>query len=99
KHATAPPTMRITAAGNPYDAGNITGSYLAPTLERLVHGEFVGVFEVAADWNANGDPRHAYAERLEQARKIDRRRFAIDIRISGQNDFGHAVLNARQQPF
>src|SRR5262245_54838036 len=90
--------MRTTAAGNPYDAGSITRSHLAPTLERLVHGEFVGVLEVAADRHANGDTRHADAERLEQARQVNRRRFTIDIRVGGQNYFGDAVLYAREQP-
>jgi hypothetical protein len=31
-----------------------------PAFHRLLHGDLVGVFDVAADGNAGGDARHLY---------------------------------------
>ena len=49
--------------------------------------------------NAHRDPRHANAERLEQPREVERRRFAFDRRVGRENHFvDAAVADARQQP-
>ena len=66
---------------------------------RLVHRPLVGVLEIAADRHAHGDARHLHAERLQQPREIERRRFAFDVRIGRENDLGRAaVADSRQQP-
>src|SRR5579872_5914204 len=100
KQASAPLSTSRIAAGPSYACGSIGiggGSDFAPALERLVHRHFVGVFEVAADGQAHRDARDADAERLQQAREINRRRLALDVGIGGENHFGHAAADPLEQ--
>ena len=73
-------------------------SDFASSFHRLPHRQVVGILEIAADGNAGGNPRHAYAKRLEETREVDRRGLALDRRVGGKNDLlDAAVIDARQQ--
>ena len=75
-------------------------SICASVDSQVVLGQrhLVGVFEIAADGQAVRDARDQNPHRLEQAGDIARRRFALDIRIGGQNDLVDILLaDAGQQ--
>ena len=72
--------------------------HLGAPFHRLGQRYFVGVFQIAADGQAVRDARDQNPHRLEQAGDIARRRFALDIRIGGQNDLVDILLaDAGQQ--
>src|SRR5262245_6651930 len=72
-----------------------------PVGERFVHRHFVGVFEIAADWQPHGDPRDAEAERFEQTGQVIGRSLALRVRVCGEDDFFDAAFAAlvRAQAF
>ena len=53
---------------------------LPPPLHRLEHGDFVGVFDVAADRNPHRDPRHLEPRAPQLPGKISRGSLAFDRR-------------------
>ena len=89
--------IRIVAAEALLPLGTSASSNLAAPLERLVHRDLVGVFEVAAHGNAHRDAGHPDAKRLEQPRQVDGGGFALDIRVRREDHLGHAAPDARQQ--
>ena len=72
-----------------------------PVGERFMHRYFVGVFEIAADWQPHGDARDAEAERFEQAGQVIGRSLAFGVRICGEDDLFYAAFAAlvRAQAF
>src|SRR5215471_248567 len=65
---------------------------VAAAFEGLGEGDFVSVFEVAADGQAARDASDTHAERLEQLGEIDGRGFALHARIGGEDDLFHPRL-------
>ena len=59
----------------------------AAAFHGFHHGDFVGVFEVGADGDADTDARDAYAERFQQFREIDGGGFAFGGGIRRHDDF------------
>jgi hypothetical protein len=60
----------------------------APTLKSPAQGEFVGIFEIAADGQTARDAGHLQTEWLQESRQIHRRRVAFEVRIRTQDHFG-----------
>ena len=54
-----------------------------PVGKRFMHRYFVGVFEIAADWQPHGDARDTEAERFEQAGQVIGRSLAFGVRVCG----------------
>src|SRR5512139_2140745 len=86
----APPASRTIDAGTWMESGSM--SELPAAFHRLVHGDVVGVLEVAADGHAHGDARHAHPQRLEQPREVEGGGLPFDVRV-GRED--HLVGAAR----
>ncbi len=72
--------------------------HLAAAFHGLEHGDFVGVFDIAADRNSHGDARDAKALPPELAGEVRSGGFAFDRRIGGEDDFfDFSAGEARQQ--
>ena len=73
----------------------LTGSQrlkLAAAFHGFHHGDFVGVFEVGADWDAYADAGNAHAQRLQQFRQVDRGGFALGGGVRRHDDFFDGAL-------
>src|SRR3954468_3165034 len=57
-----------------------------PALERPDQRHLVGIFEVAADRQASGDPADAADGALEPLGQIHRRRLALECRVRREDD-------------
>src|SRR5215213_158992 len=66
-----------------------TLSDFVPVGERLVHRDFVYVFEVGADGHAHGDARDAHAEGLEESADVARGGLAFGVWVGREYDFAH----------
>src|SRR5438105_5633424 len=88
-----PPTFRDVAA---LDRSRWHSNF-TPPLQGAGEGDLVGVLEVAAHGNALRDAGDAHAERLHQPGDVERRRFAFDGRVGGDDHFLDAVVEARDQ--
>src|ERR1700752_970179 len=62
-----------------------TALEFSSSLESAGHGQVVGIFEVAADWNAHRDARDPHAERLQQPRQVNGSGLAFDRRVGGED--------------
>src|ERR1700675_2571351 len=58
-----------------------------PAFHGFEHGDFVGVFDVAAYRNSHGDPGYAQSLPLELLGQIGGGGFSLDGGIGGQDDF------------
>ena len=58
-------------------------SQVTTALHRFQHGDFVCVFQICANRNADADAGHANAERLQQFRNVDGRGLAFGRWIRG----------------
>ena len=63
--------------------------HIPAAFHRFQHGDLVGVFDVAADWDTHRDPRYLHARSLKLLREIDGGRFPFDSRVGGEDDFIH----------
>src|ERR1700690_1711340 len=72
--------------------------HIAPAFHRLEHGDFVGVFDIAANGNAHGDARHPQTLAFELLGKISGSGFSFDRRVGGEDHLFNVVLcNAAEQ--
>ena len=73
---------------------------IAAAFHGFHHGDFIGVFEVGTDGDANADARHADAEGLDEFREIHGRGFALGVGVGRDDDFfDRATLEALDQAF
>src|SRR5260221_5895246 len=79
-------------------SGNFPVLHIPAAFHRLQHSDFVGVFDVAAHWNAHRDARNFHADAFELLREISRGSFAFDRWVGGDDDFVDiARINARDE--
>src|SRR5206468_10453944 len=83
----------ITPLERPTGRGNVTHTVLnlAAAFQSLGHRDLIGVFEIPADGQPEGQPRGAYFDRAELLGEVKRRRFAFHIRIRGDDDLPYAA--------
>src|SRR5690625_1860639 len=71
---------------------------LAPAGKSAPEGDFIGVFQIAAHWQARRQPRHRQPHRFEHARQIRSGGFTFQVWIGGDNYFVYfAAGQAREQ--
>src|SRR5450432_3476429 len=61
---------------------------LPPALERTAERHFVGVFKIPADGQATRKAGHPQSHRLDQPRQVGRGRFAFEVGVGRQDQFG-----------
>lgn len=66
--------------------------HISTAFHRFQHGDFVGVFDVAADGNAHRDAGNFHPSALELLREISRCGFAFDGGIGGHDHFVYVSL-------
>jgi len=71
--------------------GEIRTLKLSAAFECLLHGNFVGVLNVAAGGDAGGNASDFNPRRLEEPRNVRRRAFALHRGIGGENELVHAA--------
>src|SRR6266545_7287729 len=78
--------------------GNANVLNLPSPFQRFRHRDLVGVLEIAADGEPERQSRGAHLDRPELLGDVERRRFALDVRVRGHDDFAHAAAaHALQQ--
>jgi len=91
------------SAHDPNDEWNVeqkNSLQISAAFHGFHHRDFVGVFEVGADGNANTDAGYAHAERLDEFREIHGRGFAFRVGVGCDDDFfDRAALEAFDQTF
>lgn len=76
-----------------YENGEESGSVDGSTaFERATQREFVGILEIAANWQAAGDAGDGETKRLEKAGQVHGGGFAFDVGVGAQDDLGDRMV-------
>src|SRR5262249_52749174 len=73
-------------------SGRWSFSDFSTAFESFAESHHIGVFKIAAHRKTPRDPGHGNAQRLNDFRQIQRRRFAVHRRISRDDYFSDAAL-------
>src|ERR1044071_9197171 len=69
-----------------------TRSYVSASFKRARKRCLICKFEIAANRYSSSDTCDAFHQRVQQTCKIERRRFALDVRIHGENNLRNAGI-------
>src|SRR5262245_31654430 len=64
----------------------------SPPFECTTQRHFVGVLQVAANWQSTRKPRDTQPHRLEQSREVSRGSFPLQVGIGGEDHLGDLAI-------
>src|SRR5262245_7930576 len=87
-------SVRSSSAGTGQRVPAVPSSDIeqSPPFECTAQGHFVGVLQVAANWQSTSKPRDSQPHRLEQSREIGRGCFALQIGVGGKDHLGDLAI-------